>query len=202
MNTAAQKLYLLTTVLTPKQFTQIGYEQLLIKFTATKADELSIDHYDHHIIRANEGILLNDDKIANPQLTEKFFLETPYVFSLKTLDKKDQIISAALRDIQAYDSYFKKFNNVPLTFLFLTPTERDLPCSHDVMLRTKQADCYTYYKFIQHPYIHYTPAREFHLRSQHINSKYTSSFFLNFTYCIEDTNLPVILRNYDPITLM
>ena len=37
---------------------------------------------------------------------------------------------------------------------------------------------------------------------QFINSKYTSPYFLNFTYCIKDTNLHGILRNYDPITQM
>ena len=71
------QLYLLTTGLTPKQFTQIGYEQSLIKFTASKTNEYSIDHYDHNIIRPNEDIFLNDDQIANPQLTEKFFIKTP-----------------------------------------------------------------------------------------------------------------------------
>ena len=46
------------------------------------------------------------------------------------------------------------------------------------------------------------PSRQPHHRFQFINSKYTSPFFLNFTYCIKDTNLHGILRNYDPITQM
>ena len=66
------------------------------------------------------------------------------------------------------------------------------------MLRTT----YAYYKFIQHHYTQNTPARQIHHRYQNINSKYTSPFFLNFTYCIKDTNLQGILRNYDPITQM
>ena len=70
------------------------------------------------------------------------------------------------------------------------------------MLRTKQTHTYTYYKFIQHHYTHNTPARQIHNRYQYINFKYTSQFFLNFTYCIKDTNLQGILRNYDPITQM
>ena len=49
--------------------------------------EYSIDHYGHHIQRPNEDSFLNDDKFANPKLTEKFFIKTPYVFTLKTLDK-------------------------------------------------------------------------------------------------------------------
>ena len=71
------QLYLLTTALTPKQFTRIGYRQSLIKFTAPKSNEYSIGYYDHNIIRHNEDIFLNDDQFANPQLTEKFFIKTP-----------------------------------------------------------------------------------------------------------------------------
>ena len=70
------------------------------------------------------------------------------------------------------------------------------------MLRTKQTHTYTYFKFIQHYYTHNTPARQIHHGYQYINSKYTSPFFLNLTYSIKDTNIPGILRNYDPITQM
>ena len=162
------QLYLLTTALTPKQFTRIGCKQPLIRFTAPKTNEYFIDHYDHYIQKPNEDTFLNDDKIANPQLTEKFFIETSYVFTLNFLDKKyDHVISAALRDIQAYDSCFNKFNNFSPTFHFLTPKERDLHCSHDIMLRTKQTHTYTYYKITQHLYTHNTPARQIH---HHINT--------------------------------
>ena len=61
--------------------------------------------------------------------------------------------------IHAYD-YFNKLNHFSLTFHFLTPKERDLHCSHEVMLQTKQAHKYTFYKFIQHHYTLNTPARE------------------------------------------
>ena len=197
------QLYLLTTALTPNQLTQIGYKQSLIRFTAPKTNEFSIDHYDHNIIRPNEDIFLNDVQFANPQLTEKFFIKTPYVFTLNTLDKKyDHVISTALRGIQASDLYFNKLKHFSLTFQFLTPKERDLHCSHDVMLRTKQTHTYAYYKFIQHHYTQSTPTRQIHHRYKNINSKYTSSFFLNFTFCIKDTNLQGILRIYDPITQM
>ena len=70
------------------------------------------------------------------------------------------------------------------------------------MVRTKQTNTYTYYKFIQSHYTDNTPARQPHHRFQYINSKYTSPFFRNFTYCIKDTNLQGTLRNYDPITQM
>ena len=59
---------------------------------------------------------------------------------------------------------------------------------------------YTYYQFIQHHDTHNAPARQLHHRYQYINSNNTSPFFLKFTYCIKDTNLQGILRNYDPIT--
>ena len=70
------------------------------------------------------------------------------------------------------------------------------------MLGTKQTHTYTYYKFIQHHYTQNTPARQIHHRYQYNNSKYTSPFFPNFTYCFYDTNLQGIPRNYDPITQM
>ena len=85
------------------------------------------------------------------------------------------------------------------SFHFLIPKERDLHCSHEVMLRTKQTHTYTYYKFIQDHYTLKAPARQPHHRYQYINSEYTSPFFLNFTYCIKDTNLQGTLRKYDPI---
>ena len=65
------------------------------------------------------------------------------------------------------------------------------------MLRAKQTHTYIYFKFIQHHYTHNTPARQIHHRYQYINSKYTSPFFLNFTYCMKDTNLQGILRIYE-----
>ena len=70
------------------------------------------------------------------------------------------------------------------------------------MLRTKQTHTYDYYKFIQHHYTLNKPARQPRHRYQYSISKYTSPFFLNFTYCIKDTNLQGTLRNYDPITQM
>ena len=147
--------------------------------------------------------MLDDDQVANPQLTEKCFIKTPYLFKLNILDKKhDHIISEALSDIQEYESLHEKFQTFSLTFHFLTPKERDLHCSHDIMLQTKQTHTYTYYRFIQNHFHLRTPLRQPHHRFQFINSKYTSSFFLNFKYCIKNTNLQGILRNYDPITQM
>ena len=113
--------------------------------------------------------------------------------------KYDHIISTALRNTKAYDSYFSIFNHFSLTFNFLTPKERDLNCSHQIMLRTKQTHTYTFYKLIQQLYTINTPSRNSQHRFYFIYSKYTSQFFLKLSYCIEDTKKQGILINYDPI---
>ena len=191
------------TTRTPRQFTYIGYKKSLKTHTAPRAYEYTLEYYDHNIIRTNQDQFLDDDRFANPQITEKFFIKTPYVFTLNIFDRKfDHIISEALTDTQAYESFKERFQIFSLTFHFLAPHERDLHCSHDIMLRTKQTHTYTYYRFIQNHFDLHTPSREPHHRFHFINSKYTSPFFLNFTYCIKDTNLHGILRNYDPITQM
>ena len=196
-------LYRLTTPLTARQFTYVGYKKSLKIHTAPRANEYTLEYYDHNIIRANQDQFLDDDRFANPQITEKFFIKTPYVFTLNIFDRKfDHIISEALTNTQAYESFKERFQIFSLTFHFLAPHERDLHCSHDIMLRTKQTHTYSYYRFIQNHFDLHTPSREPHHRFQFINSKYTSPYFLNFTYCIKDTNLHGILRNYDPITQM
>ena len=196
-------LYRLTTPLTARQFTYVGYKKSLKTHTAPRANEYTLEYYDHNIIRANQDQFLDDDRFANPQITEKFFIKTPYIFTLNIFDRKfDHIISEALTDTQAYESFKERFQIFSLTFHFLAPHERDLHCSHDIMLRTKQTHTYSYYRFIQNHFDLHTPSRQPHHRFQFINSKYTSPFFLNFTYCIKDTNLHGILRNYDPITQM
>ena len=117
--------------------------------------------------------------------------------------KHDHIISKQLSDIQTYESFYEKFETFSLTFHLFTPKDRDLHCSHDIMLQTKQTLTYTYYRFIQNHFDLPIPSRQPHHRFQFINSKYTSPFFfLNFTYCIKNTNFQGILRNYDPITQM
>ena len=188
-------LYRLTTPLTARQFTYVGYKKSLKIHTAPRANEYTLEYYDHNIIRANQDQFLDDDRFANPQITEKFFIKTPYVFTLNIFDRKyDHIISEALTDTQAYESFKERFQIFSLTFHFLAP--------HDIMLRTKQTHTYSYYRFIQNHFDLHTPSRQPHHRFQFINSKYTSPYFLNFTYCIKDTNLHGILRNYDPITQM
>ena len=183
-------LYRLTTSLTPRQFTYVGYKKLLKTLTAPRANDFSIEYYDHNIIRPNHDQFLDEDRFARPQLTDKFSIKTRYVFTLNMFDKKlDHIISEALSDIQAYESFYDKFQLFSLTFHFLSPQERDLHCSHDIMLRTKQTHTYTYYRFIQNHFDLHTPSRQPHHRFQFLNSKYTSPFFLNFTYCIKNTNL-------------
>ena len=196
-------IFRLTTALTPRQFTHVGYKKLLKTFTAPLANDFSIEYYDHNIIRPNQDQFLDDDTFANPQLTEKFFIQTPYIITLSSIDKKhDHIISEAVIDIQVYESFYDKFQTFSLTFHFLNPKERDLHCSHDIMLQTKQTHTYTFYRFIRNHFNLHTPSRQPHHRFQFINSKYTSPLFLHFTYCNKGTNFQGILRNYDPITQM
>ena len=111
---------------------------MLKSFTATRANDFTIEYYDHNIIRPNHDHFLDDDRFANQQLTEKFFIKTPYIFTLNIFDKKnDHVLSQALIDTQAYENFQDKFQLFTLTFHFLTPQERDLHCSHDIKLRTK-----------------------------------------------------------------
>ena len=66
-------LYRLTTPLTHRQFTYTGYKKSLKTYTAARANEYTLEYYDHNIIRANQDQFLDDDRFANPQITEKFF---------------------------------------------------------------------------------------------------------------------------------
>ena len=117
-------LYRLTTPLTHRQFTYIGYKKSLKTYTAPRANEYTLEYYDHNIIRANQDQFLDDDRFANPQIPEKFFTKTPYVFTLNIFDRKfDHIISEALTDTQAYESFKEKFQLFSLTFHFLAPHE-------------------------------------------------------------------------------
>ena len=197
------ELYRLITSLTPRQFAYLGYKKLLKTFTAHRINDYSIDYYDHNLIRPNQDQFLDDDRFANPQLTEKFFIKTSYGFTLNIFDKKhDHNISEALSDIQAYETLYDKFQLFSLIFQFLSPKESDLHCSQDIILRTKQTHTHTYLRFIQNHFDLHTPSRQPHDRFHFINSNFTSSFFLNFSYCIKNTNLQGILRNYDPVTQM
>ena len=80
-------LYKLTTTLTPRQFTYVGFKKLLKTFTAPRANDFTIEYYDHNIIRPNQDQFLDDDRFANPQLTEKFFITTPFYLHLTSLTK-------------------------------------------------------------------------------------------------------------------
>ena len=150
----------------------VGYKKLLKTFTAPRANDYSIEYYDHNIIRPNQDQFLDEDRFANPQLTEKFFIKTSYIFTLNIFDKKhDRIISEALADIRAYETFYNKFQLFSLSFFFLSPKECDLHCFHNSMLRTKQTHTYTYFRFIQNHFDLHTPSRQPHHRFQFINSK-------------------------------
>ena len=134
-------------------------------FTAPRANNFATEYYNHNIIRPNQDQFLDEDRFANPKLTEKFFIKTSYVFTLNVFDRKhDHIISKSLVDIQAYESFYDKFQLTSLTFHSLLPQERDLHCSHDLILLAKQTHTYTYYRFIQNLFDLHTPSRQPHHR--------------------------------------
>ena len=79
-------------------------KKLLTVFKAPRANEYTIEYCDLNIIRPNQDQLLDEDKFANPQLNEKFFIRTPYIFTLSSMDKRhNHILSEAPIDIQAYE---------------------------------------------------------------------------------------------------
>ena len=154
-------LYKLTTTLTPRQFTYVGFKKLLKTIIAPRANDFTIEYYDHIIIRPNQDQFLDEDRFANPDFTKKIFINTSYLFIFNIFDKKlDHIISEALIDTQAYQSFYNHFQLFTRTFHLLSSQERDLHCSHDIMLRTKQTHTYTNYRFIQNHFDLHTPSRQ------------------------------------------
>ena len=87
-------LYRLTTPLTHRQFTYIGYKKSLKTYTAPRANEFTLEYYDHNIIRSNQDQFLDDDRFANPQETEIFFIKTPYVFTIYLIEN---LITSSLK---------------------------------------------------------------------------------------------------------
>ena len=85
------ELFRLTTSLTPRQFTYVGFQKLLKSLTAPRANDYSIEHYDHNIIRPKQDHFFDDDYFAVPQLTENFFIKTSYLFTLNILDKNHDL---------------------------------------------------------------------------------------------------------------
>ena len=57
-------LYRLTTALTLQQFTYIGFKKLLKEYTAPRANDFTIEYYDHNIIRPNKDLFLDDDRFT------------------------------------------------------------------------------------------------------------------------------------------
>ena len=83
-------LYRLTTTLTPRQFTYVGYKKLLKTFTAPRANKFTIEYYDH-----NQDHFLDEDRFANPQLTEKFFIK-PHMY-LHSIYLIENLITSSLK---------------------------------------------------------------------------------------------------------
>ena len=118
------------------QFTTPG----LNRFIAPKANQFSNNHYNHAVTRYIEDSPYDDDPHINPQLTENFF-----IFYLDSTNKKlDHIIDHALKTQKPMNRSFQ-FNHFALTFNYLTPKERDMYCSHKIVLKTKTTHTYKYY---------------------------------------------------------
>ena len=81
------RIHHLTTALHEKQFTTIGLTETLNRFTAQKANQFSINHYDHAFARYMEDSFLEDDTNANPQLTENCFIRSQYVLTINCMNK-------------------------------------------------------------------------------------------------------------------
>ena len=104
-------LYRLTTTLTPRQFTYVGYKKLLKTLTAPRANEFAIGYYDHNIIRPNQDQFLDEDRFANPQLTEKVFHQNIIRIHTKIFDRKnDNIISESLANIKHTRAFMINFS--------------------------------------------------------------------------------------------
>ena len=105
-------LHRLTTALTPRQLTYVGFKKLLKSFTAPRANDFTIEYYDHNIIRPNHDQFLDDDRFANPQLIKKFFIKTPYLFTLNIFDlKKTTTYSLKLSSTHKHTKVFRKIFN-------------------------------------------------------------------------------------------
>ena len=59
--------------------------------------------------------------------------------------------------------------------------EREINCSHEIMLKTKLTPTHKFYRTVQRPFLYSSPSRNPHHRYMFIDSKYTSTYFLNFT---------------------
>ena len=82
-----------------------------------------------------EDSTYDDDPNSNPQLTKIIIMKSVYRLNLDTTNKKiNHIIDHALKNTEAYILFFQKLNHFALTFNFLTPKERDIYSSHEVML--------------------------------------------------------------------
>ena len=78
----------ITTALHLNQFTTIGLNQTLNRFIAQKAIRFSINHYDHPVNRYMEDSPEGNELDIKPQLTEKFFFKSEYIFCLDSTNKK------------------------------------------------------------------------------------------------------------------
>ena len=74
-----------------------------------------------------------EDPNTNLQVFENFFIGSEYIFHLDSTTKTFENIIPRTNKHQAYEPFFSKLSHFALTFHFLTPKERYIHCSHEVM---------------------------------------------------------------------
>ena len=74
-------------------------------------------------MRSNQDQFLDDDQFANPQLTEKFFIKTSYLFTLNILDKSMITLFQKHYQIFKHTNRSRKISNI-FTNLSLPHTKR------------------------------------------------------------------------------
>ena len=99
----------LTAALHENHFITIGLSQTLNRFIAPKANRLSINPYDHAVIRYMEDSLLDDDPNVYPQQTEKIYIKSDLQLD-STKKKFDHFIDHALKTLKLMNRSFINLN--------------------------------------------------------------------------------------------
>ena len=85
----------------------------------------------------------------------------------------------------AYKPFFSTFDLFAHTIKFLTPKERDIQLSHDVILKTKLALNYTYHRFFQRHLFPSSPSR---------NPHHPFKFLILNTHLLTSSTLHIVIN--------
>ena len=79
-------LYRLTTPLSHRQFIYIGYKKSLKTYTAPRANEYTLDYYDHNIIRTNQMMTVSLTHKSQKNFSSKhhMYLHSIYLIANST----------------------------------------------------------------------------------------------------------------------